>query len=319
MAHVLELDEVDVLADVLDSARLRGRVFCRGEFSAPWCLGFAATNASHFHVIERGHCWLQFNGTADSVRLEEGDLLLVMRRKAYQLSDDPATPPVPLTDLVADGKGGAHAVLKLGGGGRETDFICGAFEFRDESAASLFSVLPEWIRVDTSAEMAGEWLDSAVKLLRAETRRLDAGTASIVARLTDIIFVQAVRAWLQNQPDGAAGWLGALKDPTIGAALRLIHKTPERQWTVSDLAGELGMSRSPFATRFTALVGTPPMSYVTRWRMQTAAGLLVAQALGVKEVAERVGYESTAAFSRGFRKQFGVSPGAFRKGSRSGH
>ena len=312
VSRVLELDKTDVLADVLDSIRLRGRVFCRGEFSAPWALGFSAGAISHFHIIEDGRCWLRFDDEPVPMALDQNDLIVIPRGAGYQLSDDPATPPIPLTDVVSVNEGGAHAVLRLGGGGAESQIICGAFEFLSDRAESLIGVLPRWIRV-APREDADEWLDSTVKLLRTEIRRADQGTATVVARLTDIIFVQAVRSWLRTQPEGAAGWLGALRDPSIGAALRLIHRAPARAWTVSSLAAEVGMSRSPFAARFSALVGTPPLSYLAGWRMQVAAGLLRAGELGLTEVADRVGYESTAAFSRGFKKQFGIAPGTFRR------
>jgi len=312
VSTVLELDKTDVLADVLDSIRLRGRVFCRGEFSAPWALGFSAGAISHFHIVEQGRCWLRFDDEPGPIPLDEDDVILIPRGSGYQLSDDPATPPIPMTDVVGVNQGGAHAVLRLGGGGSGTQVICGAFEFLNDQAEPLLGVLPRWIQV-ARGDGADEWLNATVKLLRSEIRCLDPGTATVVGRLTDIIFVQAVRAWLRTQPDGAAGWLGALRDVPIGAALRLLHHTPARAWTVSALAAEVGMSRSPFAARFAALVGTPPLSYLAQWRMQLSAGLLRTGELSLTEVAGRVGYESTAAFSRGFKKQFGMAPGAFRR------
>jgi len=312
MGVVLELESTDVLADLLDSGRLRGRVFCRGEFSAPWALGFSAGSISHFHIIERGDCWLRFDDERNAVQLSADDVVLIPRGSGYQLSDDPGTPPIPITDVVDRTRAGAHALLRLGGGGPEAHVICGAFEFLNDRFAPLLDVLPRWIRV-SSRDGGDEWLDATVKLLRTETRRVDQGTATIVGRLTDIIFVQAVRAWLKTQPEGAAGWLGALRDVPIGTALRLLHNAPARPWTVAALASEVGMSRSPFAARFAALVGTPPLAYLARWRMQLAAELLGDDRLGLAEIAERVGFESTAAFSRGFKKQFGVSPGAFRR------
>jgi AraC-like DNA-binding protein len=139
------------------------------------------------------------------------------------------------------------------------------------------------------------------------------GSETIITRLIDVMFVEAVRAWLKDQPEGSAGWLGALRDPPIGTALGLIHKAPEKQWTVPSLAAQVGMSRSPFAARFTALVGQAPMSYLKRWRLQLAARLLQNQALSLSSIAEQVGYESAAAFSRVFKREFGVAPGQYRR------
>jgi len=318
MSALLELEKTDVLADMLDSIRLRGRVFCRGEFAAPWALGFSAGAISHFHVIESGQCWLRFDDDPSPIQVGADDVVVVPRGGGYQLADDPFTPPIPLSDVVGNNHGGTHAILRIGGSGPETRVICGAFEFLNDQAESLLGVLPRYIRV--GARTGGdEWLDATVKLLRSEIRRFDEGTATIVGRLTDIIFVQAIRVWLRTQPEGTAGWLGALRDGPIGSALRLIHTTPARAWTVSALAAEVGMSRSPFAARFATLVGLPPLSYLARWRMQLAAGLLATHTLSLTEVAERVGYESAAAFSRAFKKQFGVAPGAYKRKEVTAH
>jgi AraC-like DNA-binding protein len=314
MAELLEHDGTDVLADVLDSLKLRGRFFCRCELSAPWALGFAAGVFAHFHVIEQGACCLQLDGETSSVALEEGDLLLVIPRgHSYQLSDDPRTPPIPLTDIVGDSQGGLRAVIRHGAGGAATKLICGAFEFQGPQAAASLAVLPQWIRVPKRERHANEWLNETVRFLHKETREPGMGSETITTRLIDVMFVEAIRTWLKDQPEGAAGWLGALRDPAIGSALGLIHKTPEKPWTVPSLAAEVGMSRSPFAARFTALVGQAPMSYLKTWRLQLAARLLQNQALSLSNIAEHVGYESAAAFSRIFKREFGVAPGQYRR------
>ena len=304
---------VDVLADVLDSLKLRGRLFCRCDLSAPWALGFAVGDFSHFHVIDRGRCWLQLEGEADALALEEGDLLLVTRGHGYQLTDEPTTPPIPVTDLIGNSQGGLGAVLRHGGGGQAANIICGAFEFAGPHATSFLTVLPEWIRVRKDERHGNEWLDATMRFLTRETERPDLGAATIITSLIDVLFVEAIRTWLREQPPGTAGWLGALRDPSIGAALSLIHQAPEKGWTVPALSAAVGMSRSPFAAKFTALVGQSPMAYLKSWRLQVGATLLRQRALALASVAERVGYESTAAFSRAFTREFGVSPGLYRR------
>lgn len=310
----------DVLADVLDSLKLRGRIFCRCELSTPWALGFAAGDFSHFHVIEQGRCWLRLQGQADAIALDDGDLLIVTRGLGYQLSDEPGTPPIPLEDLLAGSKGGLRAVLRYGGGGgHETKLICGSFEFGGPQPRSFLAVLPEWIRVQKVQRRGNEWLDATMRFLETETRRADLGAGTIITRLIDVLFVEAFRTWLGDQPPGTAGWLGALRDPSIGAALGLIHEAPQKRWTVPALAAAVSMSRSPFAAKFTALVGSSPMVYLQRWRMQMAAMLLRQHTLTLATVAEEVGYESTASFSRVFTRELGVSPGQYRRsGSASG-
>ncbi|MPZ21160.1 MAG: helix-turn-helix domain-containing protein [Luteitalea sp.] len=313
MGVLMDTRGADVFADVLDSLKLRGRVFCRCELSAPWALGFAAGDFSHFHVIEQGRCWLRLEGRADAIAIEEGDLLLVPRGHGYQLSDHPHTAPIPLTDLIADSEGGLRAVLRYGGGGRETRLICGSFEFAGPHVQSFLAVLPEWIRVPKDDCHGNEWLDATIRLLRRETQQTEVGAETIIARLIDVMFVEAVRTWLREQPSGSAGWLGALRDPGIGVVLGLIHQSPERRWTVPALAAAIGMSRSPFAAKFTALVGVSPMAYLKRWRMHVGAALLRQHTLAVSSIAERAGYESVEAFSRVFTREFGVPPGTYRR------
>src|SRR5258708_10956174 len=314
MSEILEHQGADVLADVLDSLKLRGRFFCRCELSAPWAFGFASGDFAHFHVIEGGTCCLQLQGEIDAVALEEGDLLLVIPRgHGYQLSDDPRTPPIQLTELVGKSQGGLRAVIRHGAGGAATNLICGAFEFQGPQAAVSLAVLPQWIRVPKRERHANEWLNATVRFLQRETRDPSIGSETIITKLIDVMFVEAVRAWLKDQPEGSAGWLGALRDPSIGTALGLIHKAPEKQWTVPSLAAQVGMSRSPFAARFAALVGQAPMSYLQRWRLQIAARLLQNQALALSSIAEQVGYESLPAFSRVFKREFGVPPGQYRR------
>lgn len=318
MSKIAEYEGADVLADVLDSLKLRGRFFCQTELSAPWSLGFAAGFFAHFHVVERGNCWLQIDGASDAVASKEGDLVVVIPRgQGYQLSDRQGTPPVPLTELIGNSQGGLRAVIKHGGGGSQTELICGAFEYQGPQANSALAVLPPWIRVPKRERHANAWLNATLRFLRKETKRAGLGSETIVARLIDVIFVEAVRTWLKDQPRGSAGWLGALRDPAIGAALSFLHKNPEKAWTVPSLAAQVGMSRSPFAARFAALVGQSPMSYLKRWRLQLAARLLREQKLSLATIAEQVGYESAAAFSRVFKCEFRMSPGEYRRKERT--
>src|SRR4029453_11221510 len=233
-------------------------------------------------------------------------------RTGYQLSDEPKTSPIPISDLVRDSPPGLRGVLRHGGGGRATDLICGAFEFDGPDTKSFLGVLPEWIRVQKDERRGNEWLDATIRFLTHETHKPELGATTIITSLIDVLFVEAVRTWLKQQPPVAAGWLGALRDPSIGAALGLIHQAPEKRWTVPALSAAVGLSRSPFAARFTALVGQSPMAYVKRWRLQRGASLLRHQALALSSVAERVGYESAAAFSRAFTREFGRSPGRYR-------
>jgi AraC-like DNA-binding protein len=214
--------------------------------------------------------------------------------------------------LLVGGPAGC-ALVEHGGGGTVSQFICGSFLFENAAGSPLLALLPPLIHVRRSESEPAEWLASTLQLLAYEARQTRPGAKAVISLLTEIIFVQAVRAWMEDQPAGEGGWLRALRDPQIGAALELIHRAPERSWSVAALAREVAMSRSPFAARFTALVGEPPLAYLTRWRMHRAARLLQSDHLTVSEIAELVGYESAAAFSKAFKRRFGVPPGAHRQ------
>ena len=313
MSPLIEPDGADVLADVLYSLQLRGRVFCRCDFGAPWSFGVIPEGSGHFHLIEGGRCWFSLASLPNGVALEQGDLILLLRGCPYTMSDDLGTPTIPLSEIVGDSHGSVRTRLEYGGTGPTTNIICGSFEFRGPQAHLFLSVLPQWIRVQPRSGSANEWLTTTMRYLQQEIRSPEMGADMIITSLVDVLFVQAVRTWIKEQPSEAGGWLGALRDPNIGKALGLIHSAPHTPWTVPRLAREVGMSRSPFAARFTASVGLTPMSYLKRWRLQLATRLLQNPVLTLAAVSERVGYDSVEAFSRVFRREFGVAPGQYRR------
>jgi len=300
----------DVFASVLETVRLASRVFCRSQLSAPWAMTLRAGDFAHFHVVERGGAWLRLEGSPDAVALAGGDLVIVPHGHGHTLASAESAIAVPLDSIPREQVGG-HYVLRHGGGGAETQMICGAFEFDRSMDNPLLGILPEVVHVHSG--QAGEWLEPLLRLLAAEARRPSPGSSAVVARLGDIIFVQAVRVWLASQPEGAGGWLGALRDKRIGAALASIHREPARSWSVRSLAEVAGMSRSPFAARFREYVGEPPLSYLARWRMQLVAASMRDGRLNLRQMAEQAGYESEAAFSKAFKRHLGVSPSEYRR------
>ena len=208
-----------------------------------------------------------------------------------------------------------YEVLRHGEGGAPTSLICGAVRFDHPAARHLIEVLPATICVQASDSPQMDRIESTLRLMAAEARELRPGGEAVITRLGDILVIQALRSWLETDPEARAGWLGALRDPQIGRALGLIHRHPERAWTVASLADELAMSRSAFAARFTELVGEPVMQYVTRWRMQVAHDALATEDTTVAGLAARLGYRSEAAFARAFKRVTGVAPGAVRRGA----
>ncbi len=312
MSLTLKSNGADVLTDVLNNLRLRGRVFCITDLSAPWAMSIEPDNLAHFHVVESGGGWIKLAGAKKAVPLASGDLALMPHGHGYILSDNSKVKPVSLERLLKRRAAGQQN-LRHGGGGDETHMICGSFEFKSGVENPLLQLLPPLIHIRGYRGRASEWLELTLKLLANEARQARQGSEAILTRLSDVVFVQAVRVWIEQQPEDQGGWLGALRDPKIGAALALIHRQPERVWSVASLSSEVGMSRSLFAARFTAKVGQAPLSYLTLRRMQLAADLLQDGQLAVREVAGRVGYESEPSFNKAFKRRFGLSPGAYRR------
>jgi transcriptional regulator GlxA family with amidase domain len=173
--------------------------------------------------------------------------------------------------------------------------------------------LPALIHIEASQSTRTDWMRATLELLGDETRQVSPGSDAVVSRLCDIVVIQAIRTWIERDPAARSGWIGALHDEQIGAAIARVHAEPERNWTVASLATEVAMSRSTFAARFTQLVGEPAMNYVTRWRMLVAADRFQTSDATVAAVAAAVGYDSEAAFSRAFKRVIGTTPGVVRR------
>ena len=206
-----------------------------------------------------------------------------------------------------------YEILRLGGGGAATSVICGAVRFDHPAAHHLVELLPKVITVEASSSPHMEWIQSTLRFMAAEARTLRPGGETVITRLADILVIQAIRSWIDQDPAAQTGWLGALQDKQIGRAIALIHRDPARAWTLASLAAEVAMSRSALAARFTELVGEPAMHYLARFRMHVAVTRLKEDDTRLGELASRLGYQSEAAFSRTFKRFIGVSPGAARR------
>jgi AraC-like DNA-binding protein len=303
----------DVLSEVLQTMELRARFFCRSELSAPWGISFDHAAYVYFHVIERGGCWLQLQGEKKSTALASGDLILLTRGSGHRLMYAPGARVVDLDRYIASGGVPPYATVRLGGGGNATSLACGCFYFEYPEAHPLLAVLPPIMHIREFGSTSADWLDTSLKYIALEARRSQPGMRALVSRLAEIVFIQALRSWMETVPDGAGGWLTASRDRRIGAALAQIHSAPEQPWSIASLARLAGLSRSVFAANFVKLVGEPPMKYLTRWRIRVAARMLETENLGVGIVAGRVGYASETAFSRTFREEMGLPPAGFKR------
>jgi len=203
----------------------------------------------------------------------------------------------------------------MGNRGPTTVLLCGGFQLEGRSIHPLLANLPNVIHIRESNRSATSWVHATLRHIEMETRVMRPGAQTLIARLSDILFIQVVREYFNSQMSAGVTnrWVGALKDPQIGMAITNIHRRPESAWTVAALASQVGMSRSAFAARFTELVGEPPLRYVAGWRAHKAAWYLRTSDEKLSEIARRVGYESETALSRAFRRFMGTTPGAYRK------
>jgi len=332
---------MDVLSDVLRVVRLSGAVFFAGEFTSPWAFESPppeklaplilprAECFTIFHVLAEGQCWVQVKGEPP-LQMVAGDVLVVPRGDEHVMASDLAVKPIPMKVLVPETPWPGMPPLTHGGGGEVARFICG-FLHCDQEFNPLFGSLPRLMCVrshegDVVLESvgaanrpsdrpvpfhAGMWLNTTIYYLIKEAQ--NPGSQMMLERLTELMFVEVLRQYMEKLPANQKGWLAGLKDPHVHRAISLLHAEPARAWTVEELAHDAGVSRSALAVRFTDLVGESPMRYLTGWRMFLAKQLLLEGRHSMAEVAERIGYESEYAFNRAFKRQVGKPPAAWRK------
>lgn len=302
----------DPLGVALRLLRVDGAFYCWSELSAPW--GFSLPpmpGYMWFHALLAGALMLQISGEPRR-NLTTGQLALVPRGKGHALLSEAGVPIPDILTLDREQVSDRYELLRYGGGGAPTALVCGAVRLEHPAARRLVGSLPPCIVIDERAP-GTESIQNTLRLLGNEARHTRPGGEAILTRLADVIVIQALRAWLDGDPSGRAGWLGALRDPQIGRALALVHDDPARQWTVAALADHVSMSRSSFAARFTELVGEPAMQYLTTWRMQLALTALREGDATVAQVADQSGYRSEAAFARAFKRVNGFPPGVARR------
>ena len=321
---------MDALSDVLRVARLTGGVFLHAEFSAPWCLaarvprehcGPALGAASHlmpYHYVVEGELRIRVDG-GDEILLRAGELVLLPHNAPHLMGSALDLPPTSGRDVVKppDEKGGLYS-MRLGGGGARTLMICGFLGCDGAEHNPVISTLPSALKLSLEPGGAAEWIRSTFQYAAGEVAAGRPGSETVLAKLSELLFVEAVRRYAEALPEGQTGWLAGLRDPYVARALAVIHGDVARPWTVEDLGREAGLSRSALADRFIRLIGIPPMHYVANWRMQVASQRLRDPNASLAQIAEIVGYESEAAFSRAFKKAVGTSPATWRRAQGQG-
>lgn len=305
---------MDVLTEALASMRTDRPAAVRVDGRAPWGLRLPPTAGAGFHVVLHGGCWLIPRLGAvpgEPVWLGPGDVAFLRTGPEQVLADDPAAPARPADPeyLREDGLIGTY---DLGGEGEPTSLLCGEYRLDRARPHPLVGRLPELIHLRTGGGRHPQ-LTSAVELLRAELDGPRIGSGGIVPALIDSLLLYILRAWMDERPSRSGGWAAALKDPAIAPALAAMHADPADSWTVESLAARAGLSRAAFAKRFNTMVGEPPLTYLTRWRMTTAARLLRETDSPLAAVAARTGYGSEFAFAKAFKREYGQAPGGYRR------
>ena len=309
---------MDLLSDVLALLKLKGTLYFRTQFSPPWGLAVPEfENVARFHFVHRGRCWLNVAGTGAPLLLEQGDLVIVPRGNAHRLSDPADTDALTVDQVVADAGFTGEGALVYGepGAGHETQLICGHFAFDASASHPLLDALPRHIHIRGYAEVADPWLDQTLRLIGSEAGRAQLGGDLIALKLSEIIFAQAIRAYLNTDGRKRQVFAG-IADPHISRVLQAIHTSPSENWALPDLARIAGLSRSAFASRFHQLMSMTPLQYLTQWRMQVARRLLVDTDAPMIRVAESSGYQSEASFGRVFKRHFDVAPATYRRARR---
>jgi AraC family transcriptional regulator, alkane utilization regulator len=304
----------DALTDILQSIQLQSTILGTANFTAPWSIRIPNDDDDEatIHVVMQGQCWLL--PESQSIHLEAGDLVILLQGQEHILCDDLASPTVELEAVIARKPDPGYKRIAYGGGGSLSQLVSGTFKFRgDRTHNPLLLALPPLIHIKNETGQLIPWLETTLQFIAAEIEINQLGCQCVLSRLADVLFIQAVRAYVARLPVDQANWLRALTDLEIGMALSLIHHHPNRDWTVALLADQISMSRSAFAERFNQLVGQPPMQYLTSWRMVKAADLLQESQFRIREIAAQVGYTSEVSFSKAFKRWAGTAPGIYRR------
>ena len=317
---------MDALSDVLRVARLAGGVYLHAEFFAPWCMAArvspehcapALGPTSHlipYHYVVEGELHIRVEGEdGEGLVLGAGEVVLLPRNDPHLMGSDLTRPPAEGSDIIHPRKDGGLFSIHHGGTGARTRMVCGFLGCDRAEGNLVLSTLPPLLKLDVEQSGGAEWIRSTLQYGAAEVAAGRPGSTTMLAKLSEVLFLEAVRCYAESLPDDQTGWLAGLRDPYVGRALALLHRDITRRWTVDDLGREVGLSRSALADRFIRLIGVPPMHYLTNWRMQVATQKLRNTNASLAQVAEKVGYDSEAAFSRAFKKTFGAAPATWRR------
>jgi AraC-like DNA-binding protein len=314
---------MDVLSQALNAVRMTGAIFVNAEFSAPWgfqspperkglpVLAPGAERLVIYHLLTEGEARARM---ADGLQLPlaAGDVVIIPHGDPHTLSNgSPASllDPAGLDRL----RSSDLSTVRYGGGGERTRFVCGFLGCERQAERLFLAGLPAMLKINIRGDGAGRWLESSIRHLAGESGSGRPGAAVLLSKMADVLFVEALRRYMDELPPDETGWLAGARDPVVGGVLFLIHRRPCHPWTLAELAEGVGASRSVVDERFAHFLGESPMAYLLRWRLRLAAKLLTTTRKTVLQVAPEVGYESEAAFNRAFKREFGLPPARYRR------
>ena len=315
---------MDAFSEILTTVKLKGAMFFRAEFSSPWGISSPASSelapalapgAPHlviYHLVVEGKAMARVEG-GKTLELEPGDIVIFPHGNPHQLMSDgkahnDLTPAIIKKVVTHDLR-----PLRAGGGGLNTRFVCGYMACDPFLCRPILEGLPAILKVNIRTDRSGQWLENSILHLVEEAASGQAGSDAMLAKLSEALFVDTLRRYMSGLPAEQTGWLAGARDPIVGRSLAILHSRVQHPWTIADLAREVGLSRSSLVERFSRFLFVPPMTYLTRWRLQLAARALTTTPKAVADIGADVGYESEAAFNRAFKREFGAPPARYRR------
>ena len=319
---------MDVLSTVLKTVKLEGAMFYNAEFSAPWSFRsppsrgvstYLSAQPRHviiYHLLTHGHAYAHVEG-GERLLLSAGDIVVFPHGDPHIMGNGHDTEPADNGKILREIMAQGLKLVRMGGGGEVTRFVCGYLACDPQLSKAFLGGLPPVFKVNIGSDNSGRWLENSIRYSVGQANALQTGSEIVVAKLSEALFAETLRRYVDALPEGQTGWLAGARDPDVGSALALLHRQPSDPWTIASLAKQVGVSRSVLAERFRYFLGVPPMAYLTRWRLQLGAQLLTSTSRSVAQIAAEVGYESEPAFNRAFKREFGSPPARFRVKSRA--
>jgi AraC-like DNA-binding protein len=313
---------MDALSEVLRAVTLESAFFYNAEFSAPWsfrspesCKLAPYINRSPGHVIVY-HLLIEGKAYArlgdERLAIVPGEVIIFPHGDSHSLESGPCATTVngeaELQRIFSEGL----KLCRIGGGGEVARFVCGYMVCEPKLSEVLLTGLPGMFKVNVRSDESGQWVENSIRYSIVDAEASGAGGSAVLAKLCEALFAETLRRYMRSLPEQQTGWLAGARDPEVGKALALLHRQPAAPWTIAGLARQVGVSRSVLAERFRQYLGEPPLSYLTRWRLQLGAQLLNSTSHSVGQIASKVGYESEQAFNRAFKRKFGNPPARYR-------